>query len=137
MGRAFRFLSIWAAVVCLDFVVPSPALFGAGLLPPLHTADSWDELDTWMDELCSFVHCELNGLLGSCLTTEDNAISFVLTYDIYGRRHDLTIDQRQRGQDITSTLLQMLDKNPGVLDPAIQNALVESLLVLHDDLAQS
>lgn len=132
MGRAIFVRTVLAVTLCLGSIAPSRATAASEPLVGAVTQDFWEEFESWMNELCSFVYCEADR---QTLTGDDIAVSFVLHYEAFGAQQDLTVEQRNDGQAVSLKLLRMLADAPELFEPEIQEALEQSLTSLHEELS--
>lgn len=135
MGRVHFLRTILAVALCLGSVAPTSAHASTQPLVGAVTQDSWDELESWMDQLCSYTNCELGRGHDPANRAESLAISLILSYDAYGTERDLPLNDRLYGQAVSVTLLRILADNPEMFEPEVQKALTQTLVEIHDDLA--
>lgn len=136
MGRTLCIRAFLVFLICFlprhNFVVGN----AVGASPAPAMADNWDELETWLHELCYFVHCDLTRLPSDGPIPQEDlaALQLVLSYETYGIRADLSKADYFDARLITSYCLKLLDQGPTKLDPEVERLLEDALVSLEVDL---
>ena len=131
--RAFLFASVFA-VSTLHPVVTAGAAAGP---------DDWDELQSWLSQLCFVVNCEIgratNGgsdQQGEVSVVDAAAVQFILSFQSNGIRSDLTPDERNYARAAVLRTSRLLAENPGRIDPEVEKALDFTLACLRAELGK-
>ncbi|MBN8599043.1 MAG: hypothetical protein J0L78_15325 [Planctomycetes bacterium] len=136
MGRVLFLRTILLVVLCFGAIAPGSARASAEPLAVAVTQDFWEELESWMDQLCSFTNCDLGREHDSANPAESLAISLILSFQTYGTEQGLAPDDRLYGQAVSIKLLYMLEENPELFEPEVQKALTQTLVGIHTDLTK-
>jgi len=131
--RTLLFASVFA-VSTLQPVVRAGAATGP---------DDWDELQSWLSQLCIMVNCDIlratggeSGERGEVSVIEAAAVQFILSFECNGIRPDLTLDERNYARAAVLRTSRLLAENPGRMDPEVEKALGFTLACLRAELGK-
>lgn len=125
---------------CLGALACSSTSLKASALDPVPvavtSADAVDDLVNWLDQLCIYVHCvaDRSPLDDSISRSDWIVVRFVVSYESYGLRQDLSKQDLDRAYVLTRESLELLMANPDELDPEIAKALFLSLASMEAEL---
>lgn len=128
------------AFLVMALALLSPAAFaksdGVDPLVAAAQADNWEEMEIWLHQLCYYVKCDESRPPsdGSISARDYTALQFVLAYDTFGVRPDLTKIEIINARLIAIQCLKLLAVEPNGLDQEIALALEVSLVSLQTDL---
>ena len=139
MGRTLVVQAFLLATVCTGFsasFVPQARASEILILPT--SGDPVDELISWLDQLCFVVHCEGDRTSegGSAIAADLVAIRFVLSYETYGVRDDLSLNERDYAYLVSLRATKFLTDNPGRIEPEVEKSLFEALRAIRSDLSK-
>lgn len=136
--RAGRALLLFCCILALAGSARAQVIDAVPLPTGTIGGDPVDELMTWLDELCAFVHCPLDTSISAqdSLHAEKSAILFVLSYESFGVRQDLSPEDRKYGELVAARALQLLKASEGEFDAEVEAALFDTLDQLGSELVK-
>ncbi|MBX3380752.1 MAG: hypothetical protein KF805_11725 [Phycisphaeraceae bacterium] len=130
-------LLCWLVICHLKCAIPAAS--ASGFLPAtfaIAESDPIDDLSSWLHQLCYYVKCDESRPPsdGSISARDYTALQFVLAYDTFGVRPELTKIEIINARLIVVQCLKLLAVEPNGLDQEIALALEVSLVSLQTDL---
>jgi hypothetical protein len=108
-----------------------------------HGPDDWDELQSWLSQLCFVVNCEIgktpdeeSGEQSEVSVVDMASVQFILSFQTNGVRPDLTLDERNYARAAVLRTSRLLAENAGRLDPEVEKALDFTLACLRAELGK-
>jgi len=105
--------------------------------------DDWDELQSWLSQLCFVVNCDIARATdgdseerGEVSAIDAAAVQFILSFESNGIRPDLTLDERDYARAAVLRTSRLLAESLGRIDPEVEKALDFTLACLRAELGK-
>jgi len=100
------------------------------------TATTWEDLESWLRQLCFVVNCDADrpALSAELLWPDWTAVHFILSYQVNGVRQDLSLAERDYARAVSLRATKILTDNPGRLDAEVEEALYQALWAMRCDI---